>query len=219
MKLITEMSFNGITSLTEDKEDGTKDLYIQGIFMQSEVVNGNNRLYPDEILNREFIRYNTQMVQTNRAIGEHEHPIYPEPNSTKASHRITEMWKDGTNYYGKALILNNDYGNQVRSLIEGGVQLGVSTRGLGTLTRGDDHSVINDDFTLKTVDIVANPSAPDAFVNGIYEGVDFSNGNQTLAEQQDNIRKRVMLQRRVPTDSEKIKFFESFLQTVRSEYT
>lgn len=174
MKLIAEYTNEGLDySITEGK-GGKKNVYIQGIFMQAEGKNRNGRVYTREVLTAAVDRYNNEQVMTGRAVGELNHPEGPSINLDKVSHRITELKWDGNNVIGKALILDTPMGQIVKGLVEGGVQLGVSSRGMGSLETKDGVSYVKDDFHLSTVDIVQDPSAPNAFVNGIMEGVDWS---------------------------------------------
>ena len=172
MKLITEV-FHNIKCIEEAKED-KKELYIEGIFMQSDVANKNGRIYPSKVLDKEVDRYVNEYIKTKRSLGELNHPDGPIIDPAKASHLITSLRKEGTNYYGKAKVLNTPMGNVVKGLLEGGVQLGVSSRGMGSLKPiRDGRNEVQDDYVLSTVDIVSDPSAPKAFVNGIMEGVDW----------------------------------------------
>jgi hypothetical protein len=189
MKLIIEQNFDEVKySEKIDEATGKKDLYIEGIFLQSEQKNRNGRVYSEEILDREANRYVSQTVSKNRGLGELNHPAQPSVNPERASHRTTELRKEGFNWVGKALVLNTPMGNIVRGLMEGGTQVGVSSRGLGTLTEGKGKwqgvKVVNDDYYLSTVDIVSDPSAPEAWMNGIYEGCEWciSEDNQQLVE-------------------------------------
>jgi hypothetical protein len=170
MKLITEQLF--LIEAKEDKEN--KDVYIEGIFMQAELANRNGRIYPAKILQTEVNRYAEQYVKQNRALGELNHPESPVVDPAKASHLITDLYQDGNNFKGKAKILDTPMGNVVEGLLRGGVQLGVSSRGMGSIkTLENGINEVQDDFKLSTVDIVHDPSAPDAFVNGIMEGVEW----------------------------------------------
>lgn len=181
MKLITETTFNDIsTVLRVDEATGTKDVFIEGIFAQAELKNRNQRVYPVSVLEREVQKYINEQVVTGRAMGELNHPNYPKPDPAKASHRIVEMQQQGNNFYGKALVLNTRQGQHVKALLEGGCQLGVSTRGLGTVSEG---GVVNDDFMLNTVDIVSDPSGIDCWVNGVYEGAEWVYQGGALVEQ------------------------------------
>ena len=181
MKLITEQ-VEDIKLLTEEK-GGKKILYIEGVFLQSELKNRNGRMYPFETLNREVGRYNEEYVKPKRALGELGHPDGPTVNLDRVSHRIVELRAEGTNFLGKAQILDTPMGNIAKSLLESGVQLGVSSRGMGSIDKREDCSVVQDDFMLTTAaDIVADPSAPDAFVNGIMEGKEWVWSNGILKE-------------------------------------
>ena len=168
-----------------------KTYYIEGIFIQAEIVNGNGRKYPLDVLQREVARYNESHIKKNRAIGELDHPDTPIVNYKAASHKIVSMEQDGNNFIGKALILNTPNGNIVKGLIEGGVTLAVSTRGVGTVETENGISVVQRDFILSTVDIVADPSAPDAFVNGVMEGQEWimESGIWVTAKAEDIRRK------------------------------
>ena len=174
MKLIAEYTNEGLGySITEGK-NGKKETYIEGIFMQAEGKNRNGRVYTREVLTSAVDRYNNEQVMTGRAVGELNHPEGPSINLDKVSHRITELKWDGNNVIGKALILDTPMGQIVKGLVEGGVQLGVSSRGMGSLEKRAGVNYVKDDFMLSTVDIVQDPSAPNAFVNGIMEGVDWT---------------------------------------------
>jgi len=173
MKLITEY-LDGTTEVTlEESETGKKKLFIEGIFMQSAKKNRNGRIYPTPVLENAVNIYIEEAVKTNSAIGELNHPKSPIPDPDNASHRIVELRKEGNDFYGKALILNTPQGQKVAGLLEGEVRLGVSSRGLGSVKAVNGVNEVQNDFQLKTVDIVHNPSAPDAFVNGIMEGVEY----------------------------------------------
>lgn len=183
MKLITEYLPGTTQAIVEESEDGKKQLYIEGVFMQANKVNKNGRIYPTQILEGAVNKYIEEEVDTHGAIGELNHPNYPIPNPKFASHKIVKLEKEGDDFIGKALILNTPEGNIVRGLIEGNVRLGVSSRGLGTTkTLKGGVNEIQKDFQLKTVDIVHNPSAPDAFVNGILEGVEYLVDGSTIKE-------------------------------------
>ena len=183
MKLITEQIEN-VQILTEEK-DGKKLLYIEGVFLQSELKNRNGRMYPFEVLNREVERYNEEYVKSKRALGELGHPDGPTINLDRVSHRITSLRSEGNNFIGKAQILDTPMGNIAKSLLGEGVQLGVSSRGMGSIDKREDCNVVRDDFMLTTAaDIVADPSAPDAFVNGIMEGKEWVWDNGLLKEKE-----------------------------------
>jgi len=169
MKLITEQ-IEPVEILTEEK-DGKKSTYIKGVFLQTEITNRNGRMYKFDTMNREVSKYNEAFVQRGRALGELGHPEGPTINLDRVSHKIVELQPEGTNFIGKAKLLETPMGKIAKNLLEEGVQLGVSSRGLGSLRKEGTTSIVADDFVLSTAaDIVADPSAPDAFVEGIYEG-------------------------------------------------
>ena len=184
MKLITEHLDNRLEYLSEAKANGEKSATIQGIFMQAEGKNRNGRIYPKAILEKAVSKYSAEQVSKGRAVGELNHPEGPTVNLDKVSHRITELTWDGNNVMGKALILNTPMGQIVKGLMEGGVQLGVSSRGMGSLVRRNGVNMVGEDFILSTIDIVQDPSAPEAFVNGIMEGVDWVWDNGILKAQE-----------------------------------
>ena len=169
MKLITE-AIENVEVITEGK-GADKKLYIEGVFLQSELKNRNGRMYPFQVLEKEVNRYNEEYIKTSRALGELGHPDGPTVNLDRVSHRITSLSAEGTNFIGRAQILDTPMGKIASSLLGEGVKLGVSSRGMGSIDRREDCNVVMDDFMLATAaDIVADPSAPDAFVNGIMEG-------------------------------------------------
>ena len=181
MKLITE-TIEDVKILTEEK-NGKKLLYIEGVFLQSELKNRNGRMYPFSVLNKEVERYNEEYVKSKRALGELGHPDGPTINLDRVSHRITSLRAEGNNFIGKAQILDTPMGNIAKSLLGEGVQLGVSSRGMGSIDKQEDVNIVRDDFMLTTAaDIVADPSAPDAFVNGIMEGKEWVWNNGILTE-------------------------------------
>ena len=169
MKLITEQ-IEPVEILVEEK-DGKKDTYIKGVFLQTEITNRNGRMYKFGTMNREVQKYNEEFIKRGRALGELGHPDGPTINLDRVSHKIVELQPEGHNFIGKAKLLETPMGKIAKSLLEEGVQLGVSSRGLGSLKKENGSSVVADDFVLSTAaDIVADPSAPDAFVEGIMEG-------------------------------------------------
>ena len=181
MKLITEQ-IEDVQVITEGT-GADKKLYIEGVFLQSELKNRNGRVYPFQVLEREVGRYNEEYVKTKRALGELGHPDGPTVNLDRVSHRITELRAEGNNFMGKAQILDTPMGKIAKSLLGEGVQLGVSSRGMGSIDKREDTSYVMDDFMLATAaDIVAEPSAPDAFVNGIMEGKEWVWDNGILKE-------------------------------------
>ena len=184
MKLITEYTENDtLQCIIEKKEDGEKNYVIEGVFAQADQKNRNGRIYPKAIMEAAVGKYDKEQIQKNRAVGELNHPEGPTVNLDKVSHRITEMKFEGNDVVGKAQILDTPMGKIVKGLLDGGVQLGVSTRGMGSLEQKNGAMVVKDDFILSTVDIVQDPSAPNAFVNGIMEGVDWVWDNGVLKAQ------------------------------------
>ena len=204
MKLITE-HINDVEYIVEGKG---KQQYIKGVFMQSDVKNQNGRIYPYSVLQREVKNYSKKFVQEGRALGELGHPMGPTINLDRVSHLITELYEDGKNFVGKAKIMDTPNGKIVKNLLESGVKLGVSSRGLGTVkTNKSGVNEVQKDFVLSTVDIVADPSAPAAFVNGIMEGKEFS----VTGEMEDYIRKDVHSTHSKELDAKKLEIFEKFL--------
>jgi len=184
MKLISEYVENELkATITEDKESGKKKYVIEGVFAQAEEKNRNGRMYPKPIMEKAVNKYVTEQVKSKRAVGELNHPDGPTVNLDKVSHIITDMRFEGNNVVGKASILPTPMGKIVEGLLDGGVQLGVSTRGMGSLQKQGDMMVVKDDYILNTVDIVQDPSAPQAFVNGIMEGVEWVWNNGILESQ------------------------------------
>jgi hypothetical protein len=188
MKLITELYEDNLSYVTEEK-NGKKNTIIEGIFMQAESKNRNGRVYPRGVMESAVNKYVTEQVSRGRAVGELNHPEGPTINLDKVSHRITELNWDGNNVMGKALVLDTPMGQIVKGLVEGGVQLGVSSRGMGTLVNRNGVNVVGNDFILATVDIVQDPSAPEAFVNGIMEGVEWIWENGLLQKHETEIKR------------------------------
>ena len=184
MKLITEYTETNVQCIVEKKEDGSKSHVIEGVFMQAESKNRNGRIYPKPIMEKAVDKYVSEQVSKNRAVGEVNHPDGPTVNLDKVSHLITDLKMENNNVMGKARILDTPMGQIVKGLLEGGVQLGVSTRGMGSLEQRDGVMFVKDDFMLNTVDIVQDPSAPNAFVNGIMEGVDWVWNNGIIEAQE-----------------------------------
>jgi hypothetical protein len=172
MKLITELT-EDVKYIKENIGNGEKTYFIEGVFMQSDVKNRNGRVYPQGILKKECGRYITEYVEKGRAMGELNHPTGPTVNLDRVSHIIKELHEDGRNVYGKAKVLDTPMGKIVKNLIDEGAQLGVSTRGMGSLRPKNGYQEVQEDFMLAAIDIVADPSAPNAFVNGIMEGKDW----------------------------------------------
>lgn len=173
MKLITEITENCEILSEINEETGKKSFFIEGIFMQGNLKNRNGRIYPSEVLENEMKRYQKEFIDTKRALGELGHPDGPQINGERVSHLITEMKRDGDNFYGKAKILGTPMGEIVKTFLDEGVKIGVSTRGLGSVKAKNGVMEVQKDFHLATVDIVTDPSAPNAFVNGIMENVEY----------------------------------------------
>jgi hypothetical protein len=213
MKLITEHLDSDIQVLTESKKDGTKGYAIEGIFMQAEKANRNGRIYEKKIMESAVTKYVTEQVKTGRAVGELNHPDGPTINLDKVSHRITDLHFEGNDVIGKASILNTPMGKIVQGLLEGGVRLGVSSRGMGSLEKGSDGIMrVGNDFMLSTVDIVQDPSAHDAFVNGIMEGVEWIWDNGLLKAQQiENYETEIKKAKGSELFEAKLRVFQDFL--------
>jgi hypothetical protein len=216
MKLIKEV-FEQNRILVEEK-DGKKNLYLEGIFLQAEVKNRNGRMYPESTMDREVGRYIKEYVEKNRAYGELGHPDTPSINLDRVSHIITSLKKEGTNYVGRAKILETPMGNIAKGLLDGGANLGVSSRAMGSLKTGKDGvQIVQDDFMLSTAaDIVADPSAPDAYVSGIMEGkewmfVDGKFVEKDVEEAQRFIRKASSKR----LEEAKIRAFMDFLSKIQ----
>jgi len=216
MKLITEEVTN-VKIITEGK-GASKKLYIEGVFLQGEIKNRNGRMYPINVLSREVDRYNENFVAKGRALGELGHPDGPTVNLDRVSHKITSLVQEGNNFVGKAQILNTPMGKIASSLLDEGVMLGVSSRGVGSLqTTSEGHKIVGEDFMLATAaDIVADPSAPDAFVSGIMEGKEWVWDGGILREQlASRTQKRINTlidQRRL--DEQKLNLFQEFLSNL-----
>ena len=215
MKLITEMN-QDIKFLTEKKEDGTKAIYIEGIFMQSEKPNRNGRIYGKDIMEREVQKYQ-QLISEKRSLGELGHPPNPSINLNQVSHLITNLRFEGNDIYGKAKILDTPMGKIAKNFIEEGVRLGVSSRGLGSVKLNKEGvNEVQDDFHLATVDIVADPSAPDAFVQGIMESADWILENGVWkAVQVEQAQKLVRSASKADLNKVKLQVFDSFLRTIK----
>ena len=191
MKLISEDFEQDLQYITEEK-DGKKSHVIEGIFMQSEAENRNKRIYPKRVMQKAVDKYIKEQVSKGRAVGELNHPQGPTINLDKVSHLITDLKWEGNNVIGRAKILDTPMGQIAKGLLEGGVQLGVSTRGMGSLVVREGKNYVGDDFNLATVDIVQDPSAHDAFVNGIMEGVEWLyEGNVLVAKAADQVRTKI----------------------------
>ena len=217
MKLIRE-EIESVKFLVETTKSGKKSLYIEGVFLQGEIKNRNGRMYPMETLRREVNRYNENHVQAGRALGELGHPDGPTVNLDRVSHKIVSLKESGSNFIGKAKILNTPMGKIASSLIEEGVKLGVSSRGIGSLrTTKEGTNIVGDDFMLATAaDIVADPSAPDAFVEGIMEGKEWVWEGGILREkyaEQTKRRINTLVDQKV-LEEHKLNLFNDFLNNL-----
>jgi hypothetical protein len=211
MKLISEEIQNA-EYLVEDN-GGKKSYKIKGIFLQSDLKNRNGRVYPKEVLENEVARYNREFINKKRAFGELGHPDGPTVNLERVSHMITKLTPDGKNFIGEAKIMDTPYGKIVKGLIDEGAQLGVSSRGMGSIIQRNGANYVKDDFYLATAaDIVADPSAPDAFVEGIMESKEWVWENGKLVERDIEAWKRQIREaKQRKLDEIKLKVFESFL--------
>ena len=212
MKLISEYTDSNIKNyITEDKK-GNKSHVIEGVFMQADKKNRNGRVYEKKILESAVNKYVKEQVATGRAVGELNHPEGPTINLDKVSHKITDLRWEGNNVVGKASILNTPMGNIVSGLLEGGVKLGVSSRGMGSLVQKNGASYVSGDFMLSTVDIVQDPSAPEAFVNGIMEGKDWIWDNGILVAQDiELIETEIKTAKNINSSDVEIRAFKNFL--------
>ena len=212
MKLISEEINNAEYLIAET--NGKKDYKIKGIFLQSEIKNRNGRVYPKDVLMKEVKRYNQEFVNKKRAFGELGHPDGPTVNLERVSHMITKLYPDGNNFIGEAKIMNTPYGKIVKGLIDEGAQLGVSSRGMGSLVQRGGMNVVSDDFYIATAaDIVADPSAPDAFVEGIMEGKEWVWDNGVLTEKDVSAWKmEIYKTRKRELEEKKVNIFKNFLQ-------
>ena len=219
MKLISEYTENRLEFLiTEDKKSGKKNYAIEGVFAQAETKNRNGRIYTMPVMEKALGKYNTEQVSKGRAVGELNHPEGPTINLDKVSHKITELKFQGNDIVGKASILNTPMGEVVKGLLDGEVQFGVSTRGMGSLSQRNGVAVVNDDYILNAIDIVQDPSAPSAFVNGIMEGVEWVWNNgiieaQTIERMETEIKKAP----RADLYETQVREFKNFLSLLKSK--
>ena len=219
MKLISEFTENDLEFITEqDKKTGSKNYKIRGIFAQAEKKNRNGRIYPMPIMEKALNKYDTEQVQKGRAVGELNHPEGPTVNLDKVSHKINKLEFQGNDIVGEASILETPMGQVVKGLLDGGVTFGVSTRGMGSLSQRNGAMVVNDDYILNAVDIVQDPSAPGAFVNGIMEGVEWVWNNgiieaQTIEKMETEIKKAP----RANLYETEVREFKNFLSILKSK--
>lgn len=216
LKLIKEQ-VQEVKYLKEETESGKKCFFVSGIYMQAEKPNHNGRVYPRKVLENEVSRYVKEKVLTKRSIGELGHPDTPTINLERVSHYITELSMDGNDVYGKAKIFDNPYGKIVQNFIEEGIQMGMSSRGLGSVTETSSGlNEVQDDFYLMAVDIVADPSAPDAFVSGILENKSWIYENGVWKESElMQAKKKIQTMVSKTPEKEVVKLFEQFLKKLR----
>lgn len=213
MKIITEVT-ESVKYLVEEKAGKGKEYFIEGVFLQAEMKNRNGRIYPQQVMDREVQRYAEEYIKKNRAYGELGHPDSPTINLDRVSHMIKDLRKEGSNYIGKAKIMDTPYGKIVKSLIDEEANLGVSSRGLGSLkTKNDGTQLVQDDFMLATAaDIVADPSAPDAFVRGIMENKEWVYVDGRFVEKDiDAVKSVIKSAPKTRLEEEKLKAFTKFL--------
>ena len=214
MKLITEMIEDDcIEFITEEGTNGQKSHYIKGVFMQAEQKNRNGRIYPKNVLDEQVKKYVENYVDQNRAFGELGHPDGPVVNLKRVSHMIKELNEEGNNWIGKAKIMDTPYGKIVKNLIDEGAKLGVSSRGMGSLKNVRGTNVVQDDFYLATAaDIVADPSAPEAFVQGVMESKDWVWDNGVIKERElEEYKKDINRAKRKELEERKLEIFKSFI--------
>jgi len=211
MKLIRE-EINDAQYIVEENE-GKKNYSIKGVFLQADIKNRNGRVYPSSVLMKEVKRYNAEFINKNRAFGELGHPEGPTVNLERVSHMIKKLYPEGKNFIGEAKIMDTPYGKIVKSLIDEGAKLGVSSRGMGSLVQKNGQNMVGEDFYLATAaDIVADPSAPDAFVEGIMETKEWVWNNGILVEQDVEAWKRELIKtKRIELAEKKASIFKDFL--------
>ncbi len=217
MKLISEFNDYALTPvIVEENEKGEKDYFIEGIFMQSQIKNRNGRVYPKEVMIKEVNRYRKDFIDNKRAFGELGHPEGPTINLDRVSHLITSLEEDGNDFVGRAKILSTPNGQIVKNLIDDGARLGVSSRGLGSLEQKGDAQVVKGDFQLATAaDIVADPSAPEAFVEGIMEGVEWVMENGILKQvQMDEMQRELRSARKSQLEETKLNIWKRFVESL-----
>jgi hypothetical protein len=218
MKLIAEYTDQNLEFFTEAKEGGGKKYSIEGVFAQAEAKNRNGRIYPRPIMEAAVGKYNDEQVSKGRAVGELNHPDGPTVNLDKVSHKIESLnWK-GNDIVGKATILETPMGQIVKGLLDGGVRVGVSTRGMGSLQRGGDAMMVGKDFMLNAIDIVQDPSAPNAFVNGVMEGVEWIWNNGIIeARAIEQMETEIKKAPRKDLYEVQVREFKNFLSLLKSK--
>ena len=218
MKLISEYTEDNLEVLTEARKDGGKSYSIEGVFMSAEQKNRNGRIYPKDVMEGAVNKYNVEQVQKGRAVGELNHPEGPTVNLDKVSHKIESLKWQGNDVVGKATILETPMGQIVKGLLDGGVKLGVSTRGMGNLQRSNDAMVVKGDFLLNAVDIVQDPSAPSAFVNGVMEGVEWVWNNGIIEPQAiEKMETEIKKAPRADLYEAQVREFKNFLSLLKNK--
>jgi hypothetical protein len=218
MKLISEFTDQHLEVLAEAKKDGGKKYVIEGVFAQANQKNRNGRIYPKEVMEAAVGKYNDVQVSKGRAVGELNHPEGPTVNLDKVSHKIDSLTFEGNDVMGKATVLDTPMGMIVQGLLEGGVQLGVSTRGMGSLQQQNGVMVVKDDFLLNAIDIVQDPSAPSAFVNGVMEGVEWVWNNGIIEAQAiEKMETEIKLAPRADLYETQVREFKNFLSLLKSK--
>ena len=215
MRLIAE-EITTVDFICEDSKDGKKNYFIEGVFLQAELKNRNNRMYPLKTLSKEVAKYDENYIQKGRALGELGHPDGPSINLDRVSHKILSLKEDGNNFIGRAKLLDTPMGGIAKNLLDEGVKLGVSSRGMGSIRKEENCNVVMDDFMLATAaDIVADPSAPDAFVDGIMEGKEWVWDNGVLKEAKvSQIKKEIDQATLINLQERKVSAFETFLKSL-----
>lgn len=223
MKLITEIN-ESCEVITESNEDGEKSYFIEGIFMQGNIKNRNGRIYPTDTLEAEMERYKRDFITQSRALGELGHPDGPTINGDRVSHLITDMYREGNDFYGKAKILNTPMGKIVKEFIDEGIKVGVSTRGLGSVRQKNGIMEVQKDFHLATVDVVTDPSGPNCFVSGIMENAeyyyDIASGNWRAQEVVEEIQQEAKKHYKKVVgridEQAAAEMFQKFMQSLRN---
>lgn len=217
MKLLVEINETPDVQIISEGVGKEKSYFIEGIFLQGDVKNRNGRIYPTEILQKEVQRYNEKYIKENRALGELGHPSNPSVNFDRVSHKIIKLYEDGNNIIGKAKILDTPFGKIAKNLMDEGVKLGVSSRGLGSLKESHDGvKIVCEDFELRAIDLVSDPSAPDAFVTNIMENKEWIWENGKLIEREVEIKNTIntLAKKKKLNEENLVKIFEYVLSQI-----
>lgn len=218
MKLITEQIESTEHLVESDEKTGKKNHYITGIFMQAEQKNRNGRVYPKSVMEREVKAYQ-ELIDARRSLGEMSHPTGPQINPERVSHMITKLWFEDNNIYGKAKLLNTPMGTLAKNLVDDGVQLGVSTRGLGSVKQmREGYGLVQDDYRLNAVDIVTDPSGLDCWVNGILEGVEYLYDEKSgMYKVSEGYKSQLQSMTYSQIEEQKVDLFKQFLKAIGSK--